>query len=107
MLREDPEAIVVLAGDHGVRLTDSSILIHEMNSMQIREHLAVLGALRLPPSCARWIDPRTTPVNFLRIVFACLGDEEPRLLPNQHYLVSTSIIKPDFGAMRQVDSALR
>jgi len=102
LLRDDPEAIVLLSGDHGPRLLGLRSSIDELTPPQIRERLGILAALRLPAECQTGLRDDLTPVNFMRTVFACLGGHAPKLVPEQHFIVGANTKSPDFGTIRRV-----
>lgn|GEM_PF-2770277 len=97
----DPEAIVLLAADHGPRLSvRKGTSLYEHSRRQIRESLGILLALRAPAACLESFPADLSPVNSLRLVFACIGGEAPRLLPNRHYLARPD--SPERGLIRRV-----
>ena len=99
--KADPEAIVLLSGDHGPRMTiKPGTPLFRWNAEQIRESLGILNALYLPAECRRGLHPGLTPVNDMRIVFACLGGHGPRLLPEEHFVARGG--PPDGGKIRRV-----
>ncbi len=101
IVASDPEAFVVLSSDHGARLSiRKGTPLHELSPRQIRESLGILNAFRLPKECAASIHPRLTPINTMRIVFACLGGEEARLLEPRHFIARPD--SPQRGRLRQV-----
>lgn len=82
-VEEDP--LIVIQGDHGPRLgldsetTGVRLLGDEM-------HFSALSAIRLPDACSDIdIPDDLTLVNTFRIVFACLQDTPPDLLPDRHF----------------------
>ena len=97
----DPDAFIVLSSDHGARLSvRKGTALHELSPRQVRESLGILNAFRLPAECTSAIHPRVTPINTMRIVFACLGGEEPQLLEPQHFIVRPD--SPQRGHLRRV-----
>ena len=60
----------------------------------------ILNAFRLPKECSSAVHPRLTPINTMRIVFACLGGEEPRLLEPRHFISRPD--SPQRGRLRRV-----
>ena len=97
----DPDAFVVLSSDHGARLSiRKGTPLHELSPRQIRESLGILNAFRLPKECSSAVHPRLTPINTMRIVFACLGGEEPRLLEPRHFIARPD--SPQRGRLRRV-----
>jgi hypothetical protein len=101
ILASDPGAIIILSSDHGPRLSVRlGTPLHALSGRQVRESLGILNAFRLPARCQSALRPDLTPVNTMRIVFACLGDDEPRLLPPKYF-----IVRPDSqqrGKLRRV-----
>ena len=99
--RDDPSAIVLLSADHGPRMTvKPGLPLFRWDREQVRETLGILNALHLPPECQRGLHPGLTPINDMRIVFACLGGHDPQLLPERHFVVRGG--PPDGGKIRRV-----
>ncbi|MBW2288368.1 MAG: hypothetical protein JRG90_11160, partial [Deltaproteobacteria bacterium] len=65
--------------------------------------LGILSALHLPRECRAGLRPTLAPVNFMRIVFACLGGHPPRLTRERHFLVSENLADGVFERVRSVD----
>lgn len=101
IILQDPSAIILLTADHGPRMTikPGTPLFHWSPS-QIRESLGILNALRLPAECQSDLRADLTPVNDMRIVFACLGGHPGRLLPEKYFLARGG--PPDGGKLRRV-----
>ena len=102
ILSRDPEAWILVSGDHGPRLLDPTRPIERLTGQHVRERLGILAALRLPEECAAFLAPFTSPVNFMRIVFACLGGHEPRLVDDAYFIVASNMRSRDFGVIRRV-----
>ncbi|MFP6579194.1 MAG: sulfatase-like hydrolase/transferase [Myxococcota bacterium] len=99
--RDDPAAIILLGGDHGPRMTiRPGTPLYLWDSAQVRESLGILNALLLPAECRRGLYPGLTPVNDMRIVFACLGGHDPVLIEPKHFVVRGG--PPDGGKIRWV-----
>ena len=97
----DPEAIIWLSSDHGPRLSiRKGSSIFSLSKKQVRESLGVLQAFRLPPDCQDPIPKNITPINGMRLIFACLSKEEPRWLPDRHYIARPDA--PERGRIRRV-----
>ena len=45
---------------------------------------------------------RTSPVNTMRLIFACLGGHAPRFLEAKYFMVQPAPRHPDFGRLRRV-----
>lgn len=102
IVRRDPEAIVVLSADHGARLSvRKGTSLYEHSERQVRESLAILQAFRGPAKCRASLRQDLTPINAMRWVFACLGDEVPRWLPARHFIARSDA--PERGRIRQVE----
>lgn len=67
---------------------------------QVRETLGILNALHLPRECQRGLHFGLTPDNDMRIVFACRGGHDPRLLRERHFVVRGGPL--DGGKIRRV-----
>jgi hypothetical protein len=104
--RDDPDAIVLLVADHGPRLGSALTPLADLTPAQIRESLGVLNALRLPDGCRVRVPGLLSPVNDMRIVFACIGDHPPRPLAREHFVVPHGPGHPEFGRIRRVTDVL-
>lgn len=101
LLARDPSAIVLLTSDHGPRHSVPALTpLYELDDVQIRESLGILSALRLPADCARHLRPNLTPINHMRLVFACLGGHEPNYIEERHFIARPD--SPDRGGLRRV-----
>ncbi|HKJ54412.1 MAG TPA: sulfatase-like hydrolase/transferase [Nitriliruptoraceae bacterium] len=84
ILADDPDAVIIIQGDHGPRLgidwtqPGGVFLDDDM-------HFSILSAMRLPAGCDVEAPDDMTPVNTFRIVTACLEGTEPDLLPNERF----------------------
>lgn len=97
----DPDAIVILSADHGPRLSvRKGTSLYDHSNRQVRESLSILQAFRGPPECLASLTPDLTPINSLRWVFACLGDEPPRWIPEHHFIARPDA--PERGRIRRV-----
>jgi hypothetical protein len=91
ILSVDPDAVIVVQGDHGPRLgldrdTRGEVLLDgEM-------YFSAFSAMRLPGGCADTVPEDMTMVNTFRLVFACLAGEEPDLLEDRLFP-----IRRDYG----------
>jgi hypothetical protein len=80
IVAEDPDAIVLLTGDHGPHFQTI-----EDTAEGYRNLFATMTALKLPASCSGLLSDRHYAVNNFRIVFSCLGNTEIELLKNRAY----------------------
>jgi hypothetical protein len=96
---DDPEAIVVIAGDHGPAFGMDFGPLSMFTPELLAERFTAFRALALPEAC-RTDDPRASAlVNVFRLVEACLRAEEPDLLPARAFVT--------FGpTVEEVDPAL-
>jgi hypothetical protein len=74
--------------------------LHSINERQIRESLGILNAFHLPPPCRAALRPDLTPINTMRIVFACLGGEPAKPISPMHFIVRPN--SPQRGKLRRV-----
>jgi len=105
IIARDPEAIIVLAGDHGPRHSVPKVpraRLDDFGDVRIRESLGILNAIRVPEECAAPLNPRWTLVNTMRLVFACMGGQEPRLVEPKHFILRWNKSNPDAGKIREV-----
>lgn len=102
LLRDDPEALVILSSDHGPRdSVPAGTALYELSDGQIRESLGILSAFRLPADCAAHFRPELTPVNHMRLVFACLGGHPPNFVEEKYFIARPD--SPDRGGLRRVE----
>ena len=100
IIADDPEAIILLSSDHGPRMSvRRNLPTHALSEDQVRESLGILNAFRLPESCRDGLHPRLSPVNSMRIVFACIGGHAPRLIEQKFFIVRPAA---DRGKLRRV-----
>ena len=91
IIESDPEAIILIGSDHGPRMSvRRNLPTGALSDAQVRESLAVLSAFRLPEDCREGLHPRISPVNSMRVVFACLGGHPPRLIEDRFYVARPS-----------------
>jgi hypothetical protein len=102
ILADDPEAIIMLSSDHGPRMStrESGTRLDDLSLLQVRENLGILNALYLPDDCRRHLHPDITPINSMRLIFACLGGHPPRFIEPRHFAIQWG---PDAGRIRRVD----
>jgi len=102
--RDAPDAIIIISSDHGPRLSVFGFQsIFDHSPAQIREHLSILNAIRVPPACRAHLQPDLSPINTLRLVFACLGDHQPRFNKDRHFIAAAWPKHRDYGKIREVE----
>jgi hypothetical protein len=90
IIRDDPNAIVVIIGDHGAwRYAGAAYMDPDPNKAFKRYGIApqaatldlfgVMIAIRSGGLCDDLVYPGLTPVNIMRVVFACLGERRDLL----------------------------
>lgn len=84
ILEADPDAVILIQGDHGPRLglgphTSGEVLLDDPM------FFSAFSAMRLPAGCEDTVPEDVTLVNTFRLVFACLADEEPDLLEDRFF----------------------
>jgi hypothetical protein len=91
LLARDPEAIMIIQGDHGtwrIGGLRSRPRTGWMATPEAEELFAILNAYRLPARCRRRLYDTISPVNSFRVVLSCIDDIDYPLLPDRHFLVS-------------------
>ena len=90
LLEADPNAVVMITGDHGsgsTRLAQSPP--EDWSDAGIHERMAILSAYRLP-GCEGMFRPNLTPVNGARTITNCvLGTNLDALADNHYWSPST------------------
>ncbi|NGN42336.1 sulfatase-like hydrolase/transferase [Mesorhizobium sp. CGMCC 1.15528] len=103
ILKEDPDAMIVFQADHGVnyRGQETGANIKALTDDMVAQNLSAISAYRLPERCQQSLGPDMSPVNTFRVVFACLDNREPELLPARHFLMYYLGWQPS-GMIREV-----
>lgn len=84
IVERDPDAAIVLLGDHGPRFgVDLSV----EQVLEDDDLFSVLHATRLPAGCESPLPPGLSNVNALRPVLACLRDEPLDVVPDRRVLI--------------------
>jgi hypothetical protein len=90
LIEADPEAVIVIQGDHGPNRGIGFEQGHDVSSWtdeQVRIRFNVLSAVRLPEGCQT---PEVMSlVNTFRVVLACLSGSEIPLLPIRIFAVNS------------------
>lgn len=87
LIERDPEAIILLHGDHGPAFgVDWSLPTDQWSAEQFEERFSILMALRLPRRCGHLLYPTISPVNLYPVVFGCLARVDPVLQPDVSYV---------------------
>lgn len=90
IIDEDPDAVIVIQGDHGPNLGIAFEQGHDPTSWtdeQIRVRFNVLSAMRLPDGCA--VPDPTSLVNTFRVVLGCLAGRDIPLQPIRTFTVNS------------------
>ena len=88
----DPDALLFIFGDHGVRLTNGQSWEDQEDEKAraffIRDNYAVLGGVYPKDACSEWQDlgAYVTPAKVARAIVRCLSGEEPFLRPPSYAL---------------------
>lgn len=91
LIAADPDAVIILQGDHGPNRGIHFTGGHDVASWtdtQIRVRFSVLSAARLPEGCKVASDLALA--NTFRIVFSCLSGQPISLLPTRTWTVSAN-----------------
>lgn len=84
--RADPEAVIVLQGDHG---PGSMLKWNELENTNMLERFSILNALLLPGGGHGRLYPELSNVNTFRIIFNRYFNANLPLLPDAHYFSET------------------
>jgi hypothetical protein len=96
----NPEAIIVLQGDHGSAFeVDWSAPLAKWSKTSISERSSYLNLIRAPEDCKQWLTGPLGQINTARFVLACLEGRAPQYLPEVTYL-STYSEDVDKGLIR-------
>jgi hypothetical protein len=91
LLARDPEAIMIIQGDHGtwsIGGLRSRPRMQWMANPEVEELFAILNAYRLPAKCQHRLYDTISPVNSFRVVLSCIDGVNYPLLPDRHFLMS-------------------
>jgi Sulfatase len=100
IVAEDPDAIILLTGDHGPTVKPPGIPVQREQAVRpftwgantpedYRNMFGTMTALKIPASCNGLVSDRHYAVNNFRIVFACLGNTAIKLLEDRAYYFYT------------------
>lgn len=90
LIESDPEAVIVLQGDHGPNLGIAFEHGHDVSTWtprQVRVRFSVLSAMRLPDGCA--VPSEMSLVNTFKVVLGCLSGEPVPLLPTRTFTANS------------------
>jgi Sulfatase len=96
IVAEDPDAIILLTGDHGPYVKPRGIPVQPGQAVRpftwgadtpedYRNMFGTMTALKFPASCAGLLSDHHYAVNNFRIVFSCLGNTGIKLLEDRAY----------------------
>lgn len=86
IISEDPDAIVIVAGDHDPGFGLSSEPLENWTEDQLAERFAAFRAVRMPDACRSDDERASSAVNLFRVVVACLRGDEPQLVEPRAFL---------------------
>jgi hypothetical protein len=96
IVAEDPDAIILLTGDHGPYVKPPGIPVQPEQEVRpftwgantpedYRNMFGTMTAVKIPASCNGLVSDRHYAVNNFRIVFSCLGNTRIKLLEDRAY----------------------
>jgi hypothetical protein len=99
IIDRDPGAIILMHGDHGTFFLGQHIdtPLADVTEAQFEEMYNITTAARLPGDCQGWLYDEISPVNFMRVILACLDGKRPTLLEDKSFLANHLAGQPDFG----------
>lgn len=81
ILKKDPDAIIVVQGDHGL----GKLAEDQPHADKLRSRYGILNAFRIPQSCGRYLYDSISSVNTFRLIFSCLSGAEPVFVPDRQF----------------------
>jgi hypothetical protein len=97
VVRNDPDAIILLNSDHGSPFVNWSLPYDKWPDSAIRERFGILNAMRLPTECKELFYDNISPVNFFELVFACIERREPHFLEDRIYISTFDKTHKQYG----------
>jgi hypothetical protein len=87
ILSRDPNALIVLQGDHGSAFgIDWDRPAREWPIEALRERRSFLNLVRAPADCRQWLSHPLGQINTARFVVACVEGRAPQYLPERGYM---------------------
>ena len=80
----DPNAIVVLQGDHGWHRNEPGVFGKKDNELSLEvleQNAEIINLIRSPKRCHKWLKNDLGPLNTMRFVLSCAQNLEPDYLP--------------------------
>ncbi len=107
-VEEDPEAILMVYGDHGMYLSRDVEEFDDDPEFFVQDRYGVLGGVFPPDACAPWFDAAAAPgwmtlLDAVHAVLSCLSDGERALVEPRTYVIDPSgfpAIRPPSGYRR-------
>ena len=86
---ENPNAIIVIQGDHGPKFDiDFQRPLSEWSQQQLDSRFAILNAQRLPARCASGGARAALAVNTFRLILGCISGQALSLLPGRELMIN-------------------
>ncbi len=99
ILATDPDAIIVIQGDHGPKFgIDFHRPLSEWSAAQLRQRFPILNAERLPPGCNESGPRAELAVNTFRMILSCISETDFGLLPSRRFMIDL-----EAGEIERVD----
>jgi len=91
IVKQDPEAIVILQADHGIDFSGKASVRDGKRWVKdsLDQYFSILNAWRLPAACKKWLSHDLSAINTFRLVFGCINDTNPNFLPNRSYWIES------------------
>jgi hypothetical protein len=106
ILAEDPNAIVVVQGDHGTAFGIDERKLSERPLKDwpeevVAERASAMNLIRAPQECRQWLYPAISQVNTARFILACLSRRQPAYVPERAFAAWYES-SPSFGEVRPI-----
>ena len=85
---QEENPLIIVHSDHGVGFENQHLKqVEELTDDEMLENVSIFSAFKFPNRCHKYLSPGLSPVNTFRLLFACLDNRKPELLPDRNFLV--------------------
>ena len=87
----DKNAIILIHSDHGMdhaATRSDHVKRRDLDDISYKNLLGMFAAYRMPKQCNKFLNSEYSPVNAFKIIFACLDNTKPDLLPHKSFLLN-------------------
>ena len=94
IIKHDPNAIIIIHSDHGfdydVMKKDIKGKIKRTNwsNLSYDNMTSLFSTYKIPKKCIKYMDPKNSPVNLFKGIFACYDNKKSKFLPHKTIVVN-------------------